>query len=131
MENTNKPKRTRSNYKRTERLRIALKQAHRDAMYFKWRDRTIIEARAEIFREARNSGCTRAEYDYLYGYSRALWDDMCEAMEWRLGFADVSTAYPARAFPYGDKPDGTRNLPTHGAHFWPGTNYLFGEWKAL
>lgn len=121
-------RKTRSNYKRTERLRAALATIHRQAKRLHWSCDTLIAARAEVFAEATRLGCTGGERDYLYGYGRALFDAVNDHMEWRLGLADVTTSSSAG---YSKFCEAWGAPPTHGGHFWPGTDHLFGKWEAL
>ncbi len=68
----------------------------------------------------------------ILGYSRACFDAVWPLLEWRLGFEDVASAYPAHGFPFGPERDALGlPLPTHGAHFWRGSNDLFTAWEAL
>lgn len=122
-------KRIRSNPKDVKRQCSRLLELYRICVREHWTlDRYVAERKA--FWEAQPDR-TRGDSSEIWGYSRALWDALHSVhLVWRLG--DVTGPIPeGLGWPYGERADGSRNLPTHGAHCWRGTDIPFDGWKSL
>lgn len=133
-------RRPRSNPRLVEEARREFLSLHTRCTTEMWTyDRYINERRAVWERiEERlgktSSKLTIADTDAIDGYALALWDAINSSyvlLEWKLGLEDVSTAIPSKNWEYRALPSGTRNVPTHGAHFWAGTNKLWSPWSKL
>lgn len=120
--------RNRSNYNRTEKFRSRIWYVYYMARTNHTTHEVQLEHIGKVWDEV-NAVSTQSEKSYLFGYSMALSQIQgLELVEWRLGHASGPVA---RGHVWADGYNPDNGGPTHGSHFWKGTDKLFGEWKSL
>lgn len=119
--------RIRSNHRRTEKFRSRLYAAHNRAAQIHMHSDALISERAAILQEARLVS-TREEISFLHGFADALWLVTARDMEWRLG-RETGPVPRNHVWPAGYSPG--NGGPTHGGHFWRGTDRPWNDWKPL
>lgn len=97
-------------------------QAYRDCVRNHWTLEQYLAARSNV---PAHPTLTHFDQGQVYA-TRNLYFNLVNGpdhLEWRLGFEDISTAKV-----YQSSVD-SGLMPTHGAHFWKGTDIPFNGWN--
>lgn len=120
---------SRSSSKIADQIISRYASLYRDCVRHHWSLDVYIEERRAMRAEFQAAALTHFDSGRAYAAGSIFFDlvNSSAELEWRLGHADVSTA--VATWTYGENPDGSRNLPTHGGHFWKGTDLPFNGWN--
>jgi len=121
---------TKSQVKAVERFCREMLSIHSRATREQWSSDQLIKARSDLRNNTDYTKWTRVDHAYIHAYSMALYDIVWANVEWRLGTEETGPV-AAGQWLYGEKIEGMRNLPTHGGHFWKGTDKPFTAWSVL
>jgi hypothetical protein len=115
------------NPKYRDALIVHYAACYRDCVRLKW---SLGEYLKQRNNRPERPGIKLSHFDQgmVYAASRIYFDmvNSPDHLEWRLGFVDISTATAHFAW----KGDGLY-VPTHGGHFWRGTDIPFNGWNRM